>query len=81
MDIRLWIKLFFLSIYIKYHHYPNFYFYYFWKRQAYRNLFKRNYLLYSIPAKSVEIEREGIKLSLPMILDCIILAKPDWKKE
>lgn len=43
--------------------------------------FKRNHLLNWIPAKSVVIEREGIILSLPMILDCIILAKPDWEKE
>jgi hypothetical protein len=31
--------------------------------------------------KSVMIEREEIKLSLPMILDCIILAKPESKKK
>ena len=31
--------------------------------------------------KSVIIEREEIKLSLPMILDCIILAKSESKKK
>jgi FkbM family methyltransferase len=53
----------------------------FGKDKAIEIYFKRNYLLNWIPAKSVVIEREGIILSLPMILDCIILAKPDWEKE
>lgn len=53
----------------------------FGKDKAIEIYFKRNHLLNWIPAKSVVIEREGIILSLPMILDCIILAKPDWEKE
>lgn len=43
--------------------------------------FKRTYLLNWIPAKFVLIRRNGILLSLPMILDYIILAKPDWEEK
>jgi hypothetical protein len=41
--------------------------------------FRKSYLLNWIPAKSVIIRRYGVLLSLPMILDYIILAKPDWE--
>ena len=43
--------------------------------------FRRTYLLNWIPAKSVLIRRDRILLSLPMILDYIILAKPDWEEK
>lgn len=42
--------------------------------------FKRTYFLNWIPAKSVLIRRDGVLLSLPMILDYIILAKSDWEE-
>ena len=34
-----------------------------------------------MPFKSVVIQREGIKLLLPMIIDYIIVVKSDWEKE
>jgi FkbM family methyltransferase len=34
-----------------------------------------------MPFKTVVIEREGIKLFLSMIIDNIILVKPDWEEE
>jgi FkbM family methyltransferase len=43
--------------------------------------FHRSRLLNWMPFKSVVIQREGIKLSLPMIIDYIIVVKPDWEKE
>lgn len=43
--------------------------------------FKRTYLLNWIPIKSVLVKIDGIMLSLPMILDYMILVKPDWEKE
>jgi FkbM family methyltransferase len=53
----------------------------FGKDKAIEIYFHRNPLLNWIPFKSVVIEREGIKLSLPMIIDYIILVKSDWEKE
>jgi FkbM family methyltransferase len=43
--------------------------------------FKRPYLLNWIPVKSVLIKRDGVMLSLPLILDYIILVKPDWEEK
>ena len=43
--------------------------------------FHKSLLLNWMPFKSVVIEREGIKLSLSMIIDHIILVKSDWEKE
>lgn len=43
--------------------------------------FKRTYLLNWIPVKAVLVKRDGVMLSLPMILDYIILVKPDWEEE
>ena len=43
--------------------------------------FHRSRLLNWMPFKSVVIRIEGIKLSLPMIIDYIIVVKPDWEKE
>lgn len=43
--------------------------------------FKRTYLLNWVPVKSVLIRRYGILLSLPIILDYIILVKPDWEEK
>jgi hypothetical protein len=53
----------------------------FGKARAVDIYFKRTYLLNWIPIKSVLVKRDGIMLSLPMILDYIILVKPDWEKE
>jgi FkbM family methyltransferase len=43
--------------------------------------FHRSRLLNWMPFKSVVIQREGIKLLLPMIIDYIIVVKSDWEKE
>ncbi|MGN6823292.1 MAG: FkbM family methyltransferase [Candidatus Nitrosocosmicus sp.] len=43
--------------------------------------FNKNILLNWIPFESVTIERDGIKLSLPMIIDYIVLVKSNWEKE
>ena len=43
--------------------------------------FKRTYLLNWIPVKSVLVKIDGTILSLPMILDYIILVKPDWEEK
>jgi FkbM family methyltransferase len=43
--------------------------------------FHRSRLLNWMPFKSAVIRIEGIKLSLPMIIDYIIVVKPDWEKE
>ena len=43
--------------------------------------FKRTYLLNWIPVKSVLVKINGTILSLPMILDYIILVKPDWEEK
>jgi FkbM family methyltransferase len=43
--------------------------------------FHKSRLLNWMPFKSVVIQIEGIKLSLPMIIDYIIVVKPDWEKE
>jgi FkbM family methyltransferase len=43
--------------------------------------FHKSRLLNWMPFKSVVIQIEGIKLSLPMIIDYIIVIKPDWEKE
>lgn len=43
--------------------------------------FKRTYLLNWIPVKSVLVKIDGAILSLPMILDYIILVKPDWEEK
>src|SRR5919202_1072415 len=43
--------------------------------------FHKSLLLNWMPFKSVVIQIEGIKLSLPMIIDYIIVVKPDWEKE
>src|SRR5919197_1247510 len=53
----------------------------FGKDKAIEAYFHRNLLLNWMPFKSVVIEREGIKLSVPMIIDYIILVKSDWEKE
>jgi FkbM family methyltransferase len=53
----------------------------FGKARAIDIYFKRTYLLNWIPIKSVLVKIDGIMLSLPMILDYIILVKPDWEKE
>lgn len=53
----------------------------FGKARAADIYFKRTYLLNWIPIKSVLVKRDGIRLSLPMILDYIILVKPDWEEE
>jgi FkbM family methyltransferase len=53
----------------------------FGKARAIDIYFKRTYLLNWIPIKSVLVKRDGIMLSLPMILDYIILVKPDWEEE
>jgi hypothetical protein len=53
----------------------------FGKDKAIEIYFHRNPLLNWMPFKSVVIERERIKLSLPMIIDYIILVKSDWEKE
>jgi FkbM family methyltransferase len=51
------------------------------KNKALEVYFHKNLLLNWMPFKSVVIEREGIKLSLSMIIDHIILVKPDWEEE
>ena len=43
--------------------------------------FHKSRLLNWMPFKSVVIQREGIKLLLPMIIDYIIVVKSDWEKE
>ena len=43
--------------------------------------FKRTYLLNWIPVKSLLVKIDGAILSLPMILDYIILVKPDWEEK
>jgi FkbM family methyltransferase len=43
--------------------------------------FHRNLLLNWLPFKSVVIQRDGVKLYLPMIIDYIVLVKSDWEKE
>jgi FkbM family methyltransferase len=53
----------------------------FGKARAADIYFKRTYLLNWIPIKSVLVKRDGIMLSLPMILDYIILVKPDWEEK
>jgi FkbM family methyltransferase len=53
----------------------------FGKARAIDIYFKRTYLLNWIPIKSVLVKRDGIMLSLPMILDYIILVKPEWEEE
>jgi FkbM family methyltransferase len=53
----------------------------FGKARAIDIYFKRTYLLNWIPIKSVLVKIDGIMLSLPMILDYMILVKPDWEKE
>jgi hypothetical protein len=39
------------------------------------------YLLNWIPVDSINIKRDHIRLLLPLILDYIILAKPDWEQK
>lgn len=53
----------------------------FGKTRAIDIYFRRTYLLNWIPIESVLVIRDGIKLSLPMILDYIILVKPDWEEK
>lgn len=53
----------------------------FGKARAIDIYFKRTYLLNWIPIKSVQVKIDGIMLSLPMILDYMILVKPEWEKE
>ena len=53
----------------------------FGKNKAIDIYFKRTYLLNWIPVKSVLVKRDGVMLSLPMILDYIILVKPDWEEK
>lgn len=53
----------------------------FGKARAADLYFKRTYLLNWIPIKSVLVKRDGFMLSLSMILDYIILVKPDWEEE
>jgi hypothetical protein len=49
------------------------------KNKAIDIYFKKNYFLNWIPVKSVLVKRDGVMLSLAMILDYIILVKPDWE--
>jgi hypothetical protein len=53
----------------------------FGKDKALETYFHRNLMLNWMHFKSVAIEREEIKLSLPTIIDYIILVKSDWEKE
>jgi hypothetical protein len=53
----------------------------FGKNKAIDIYFKRTYLLNWIPVKSVLVKRDGVMLSLPMILDYIILVKPDLEEK
>ena len=53
----------------------------FGKNKAIDIYFKRTYLLNWIPVKSVLVKIDGIMLSLPMILDYIILVKPNWEEK
>jgi FkbM family methyltransferase len=43
--------------------------------------FKRPYLLNWIPVKSVLVKRDGVMLSLPLILDYITFVKPEWEEK
>ena len=53
----------------------------FGKNKLIDTYFKRTYLLNWIPVKSVLVKMDGAILSLPMILDYIILVKPDWEEK
>jgi len=53
----------------------------FGKRKAIEIYFKRTYLVNWIPVKSVLAKKDGIMLSLPMILDYIILLKSNWEEK
>src|SRR5918992_2156190 len=53
----------------------------FGKNKLIDTYFKRTYLLNWIPVKSVLAKIDGAILSLPMILDYIILVKPDWEEK
>ena len=53
----------------------------FGKDKAIEIYFHRNLLLNWLPFKSVVIQRDGVKLSLPMIIDYIVLVKSNWEKE
>lgn len=53
----------------------------FGKDKAIETYFNKNILLNWIPFESVTVERDGIKLSLPMIIDYIVLVKFNWEKE
>lgn len=53
----------------------------FGKNKLIDTYFKRTYLLNWIPVKSVLVKIDGAILSLPMILDYIILVKPDWEEK
>lgn len=53
----------------------------FGKNKLIDTYFKRTYLLNWIPVKSVLVNIDGAILSLPMILDYIILVKPDWEEK
>ncbi|MBV9669157.1 MAG: FkbM family methyltransferase [Nitrososphaeraceae archaeon] len=53
----------------------------FGKNKTLELYFHRSLLINWMPFKSVVIEREGIKLLLPMIIDYIIVVKSDWEKE
>ena len=53
----------------------------FGKNKLIDTYFKRTYLLNWIPVKSVLVKIDGAILSLAMILDYIILVKPDWEEK
>jgi hypothetical protein len=53
----------------------------FGKNKAIDIYFKRTYLLNWILVKSVLVKIDGVMLSLPMILDYIILVKPDLEEK
>jgi hypothetical protein len=53
----------------------------FGKNKAIDIYFKRTYLLNWISIKSVLVKRDSVMLSLPIILDNIILVKPDCEEK
>lgn len=53
----------------------------FGKDKALEIYFRKNRLLNWLPFKTVVIQIDGVKRSLPMIIDYIVLVKSDWEKE
>jgi hypothetical protein len=63
-------------------YFTNHYQYNFWKRKDSRNLFdSRISAELDTCVDSITIKRDHIRLLLPLILDYIILAKPDWEQK